>query len=153
MQNEGTDIGNEPRVLRAGSVLDPRVSLATSVHASPGVYALLLGSGVSIGAGIKTGWGIVQDLVSRAATAQSPDAADAGAAAAADPEEWWKEHVEGPLGYSALLAEVATTPAARQAVLAGYFEPQPDEAGEVTAVAPSAAHRAVAQLVLAAASR
>lgn len=148
MENEGTDTGNEPRALRAGSVLDPRVSLATSVHASPGVYALLLGSGVSIGAGIKTGWDIVQDLVSRAATAQSPDVADAGLVAAADPEEWWKQHGEGPLGYSALLAEVATTPAARQAVLAGYFEPQPDETGDIAAVVPSAAHRAVAQLVL-----
>jgi hypothetical protein len=39
-----------------GNALDPTVMLATSVHAQPGVYALLLGSGVSTGAGILTGW-------------------------------------------------------------------------------------------------
>lgn len=37
--------------------------LATSMHAQPGVYALLLGSGVSSGAGIATGWGVVTTLV------------------------------------------------------------------------------------------
>lgn len=37
------------------NVLDPLVMLATGMHAQPGVYALLLGSGVSTGAGIPTG--------------------------------------------------------------------------------------------------
>lgn len=137
-----------PDVTRVGSAFDPRVSLATSVYSSPGVYALLLGSGVSIGAGIKTGWGIVQDLVRQAATAADPADAGAGAAAAEDPEGWWEEHGEGPLGYSGLLAELATTAAARQNILKSYFEPQPDATGEMAAISPGAAHRAVAQLVL-----
>lgn len=141
------DTDNAPAP-QAGGAFDPRVSLATSVHSSPGVYALLLGSGVSIGAGIKTGWGIVQDLVSRAATAHDHENPEAGAAAAADPDAWWEEHGTGQLGYSGLLAELAPTPAARQRILNSYFEPQPDETGEVAAVAPGAAHKAVAQLVL-----
>ncbi len=139
---------DETRAGRGGGALDPRVSLATSVHSSPGTYALLLGSGISISAGIKTGWGMVQDLVSRAATAMDPHTDGAGAAAAEDPEKWWAQHGDGPLGYSALLAAVAPTAAARQAVLRSYFDPKPDEAGQLAAVAPGAAHRAIAQLVL-----
>jgi len=31
--------------------IDPQVALATSMHGIPGTYALLLGAGISIGAG------------------------------------------------------------------------------------------------------
>lgn len=47
--------------------IDPRVALASSIHASPGVYALLIGSGMSSAAGIPTGWQIVQRLARRVA--------------------------------------------------------------------------------------
>jgi hypothetical protein len=97
------------------------VALATSVHASPRVYALLLGAGVSMGAGIKTGWGVVEDLVRRAAVADDPGSDTAGEDAAQDPQAWWDAHATGPLGYSALLAALGTTPAARQALLSGYL--------------------------------
>ncbi len=50
--------------------------LSTSIHAQPGVYALLLGSGVSTGQGIPTGWGVVTELVRRAAVAKTADDAD-----------------------------------------------------------------------------
>ncbi len=111
------------------------VALATSVHASPGVYALLLGSGVSSATGIRTGWQIVSDLVRRAATAKFPDDPAAGDPAAGDPaadnpEAWWSEHGDGqPLGYSGLLEALAPTPAARDALLSGYFEPHARGAG------------------------
>jgi hypothetical protein len=48
------------------------VPLATSVHVQPGVYAVLLGSSVSIGAGRPTGWGVVQELVSHMFAAAFP---------------------------------------------------------------------------------
>ncbi len=48
--------------------LDPVVMLATGMHGQPGVYALLIGSGVSTGAGIPTGWGVVTELVPGQAT-------------------------------------------------------------------------------------
>lgn len=128
----------------AGSVLDPRMSLALNVHTCPGVYAVLLGAGISMASGIKTGWGIVQDLVSKVAVLHDPDTPDAGAEAAANPEGWWLEQFGEQLGYSRLLAEVAPTSAARQALLAGYFEP---EVGEDTGKEPTAAHRAIARLV------
>jgi hypothetical protein len=125
---------------------DSLVMLATGVHVKPGIYALLLGSGVSTGAGIPTGWGIVQELVRRAAAAHAPDDSGAADAATADPEAWWGRNGDGqPLGYSNLLVALAPTPAARQALLAGFFEPDEDDA-EAGRKVPSAAHRAIAQL-------
>ena len=123
------------------------VALATSVHASPGVYALLLGSGVSTGAGVMTGWQVVTDLVRKMAAAQAPDDFDAADEVGDEPEAWWAEHGDGqPLGYSTLLGELASTPAARQALLAGYFEPSEADRAQGLKM-PSAAHRAIAQLV------
>lgn len=121
--------------------------MATTLHAQPGVYALLLGSGVSTGAGIPTGWGVVRDLVRRAAAAADPDNHEAAQTAYADPETWWERHGDGdPLGYSNLLAAMAQRPAARRALLAGFFEPSEDDLESGLKV-PSAAHRAVADLV------
>ncbi|MFF6961667.1 SIR2 family protein [Streptomyces sp. NPDC008317] len=136
-----------PLVTPAGRALSPLVALATSMHSSPGVYALLLGSGVSTGAAIKTGWGIVQDLVRRAATALDPDDPNAGAAAASDPEAWWAKHGNGPLGYSDLLGTLAPTASGRQALLAQYFEAD-EEDRDTRRKVPGAAHKAIAQLVL-----
>jgi hypothetical protein len=128
------------------NVLDPLVMLATGVHAKPGVYALLLGSGVSTGAGIPTGWGVVRELVRRAAAAHDPGDPGVADAAEADPEAWWDSNGDGqPLGYSNLLAALAPTPAARQALLAGFFEPVEGDA-EAGLKVPGAAHHAIAEL-------
>ena len=51
------------------NALTPAVMPATAMQAQPGVYAVMLGSGVSTGAGIPTGWGIANDLVRRVAVA------------------------------------------------------------------------------------
>jgi hypothetical protein len=129
------------------SPLDPAVMLATSIHAQPGVYALLLGSGVSTGAGIPTGWGVVRELVRRAAAAAAPDDPAAAERAAATPEEWWAEHGDGePLGYSNLLGALASEPAARRGLLAGFFEPSTEDLAEGLKV-PGPGHRAIADLV------
>ena len=136
-----------PLVTPPGAVLDPMVAMATSVHASPGVYALLLGSGVSSAAGVPTGWQVVTDLVRKVAAVSAIEAADAGNDATADPEAWWGQHGDGSqLGYSGLLNSLGPTPAARQALLAGDFEPTGADREEGRKV-PGAAHDAVAQLV------
>jgi hypothetical protein len=130
-----------------GPGLDPMVALATSLHASPGVYALLLGSGVSTGAGVPTGWEVARSLVAKVAAAMYPDDAAGPTEAADDPEGWWTEHGDGaPLGYSTLLSTLAPTSAARQALLRGYFEPTDDDRAEGKKV-PGPAHHAIAQLV------
>ncbi|MFF0001566.1 SIR2 family protein [Streptomyces avermitilis] len=120
------------------------MAMALNVHSSPGVYALLLGAGISIASGVKTGWGVVQDIVGKVAAVRDPENPGARAEAAADPEKWWEANTSEPLGYSALLAAAAPMPASRQAMLAEYFEP---EEGQEDSKGPTAAHRAIAQLV------
>lgn len=120
---------------------DPRVSLATALASQPGVYALLLGSGVSTEAGVPTGWGVVENLVRRVA------AASGSTIDGEDWEKWWKDNAGGrELGYSQLLGEIASTPPARRALLAGFFEPTEDEL-EAGIKTPGPAHTAIAQLV------
>ncbi|MET0886841.1 MAG: SIR2 family protein [Mycetocola sp.] len=121
------------------------MSLATSMHSQPGVYAVLLGSGVSTGAGLLTGWGVVTELVARVAAASDPADAGAVTAARADPQLWWSQNGEGDLGYSSLLEQLAPSAAARQGMLAGFFEPGSDDG--TPARQPSRAHRAIAELV------
>lgn len=123
--------------------LSPTAMLATSMHAQPGVYALLLGSGVSTGAGVPTGWGVVKELVRRVAAVEDPDSVSQ---AEANPEQWWREHHDGELGYAALLEALAPTPAARQGLLADFFEAS-DEEREQGIKTPSKAHLAIAELV------
>jgi NAD-dependent SIR2 family protein deacetylase len=129
------------------NALDPNVMAATLLHAQPGVFALMLGSGVSTGAGIPTGWGVVQELVRRAAAAKSPKDEAAPQLAYDDPEGWWAANGDGnPLGYSNLLGSLAPTPSARTAMLAGFFEPTEEDV-ELKLKTPSAAHKAIADLV------
>ncbi|AKK08801.1 SIR2 family protein [Corynebacterium testudinoris] len=132
--------------LNGNGVLSPLAILATSLHAQPGMYAVLLGSGVSTGAGIPTGWGIIKELVGRVAAASNPADPTAADAAREDPEKWWKDHGEGELGYATLLEQLAPTSAARQGLLQEFFEPSSDEKDQGLKQ-PSPAHRAVAQLV------
>lgn len=120
--------------------LDPRLSLATTLHSQPGIYALLLGSGVSTGAGMPTGWGVVSELVRRIAAARGDDPPE-------DAEEWWAEHGDGKaLGYSGLLEALAPTAAARRGLLAEFFEPSEEDREDDRKV-PGPAHRAIARLV------
>lgn len=126
--------------------LDPRLTLAMGIQSQPGVYALLLGSGVSTGAGIKTGWGIVKDLVRRAAVAAGANEAEAEAAYN-NPEIWWSQHRDDGLLYSTLLDLVGgPTPASRRGVINQYFTASGEDI-ENGRKAPSPAHRAIADLV------
>jgi hypothetical protein len=53
--------------------IDPILSLAFGIQSNPGVYALLLGSGVSRGAQVLTGWEIVLDLIRKLAALRGAD--------------------------------------------------------------------------------
>jgi hypothetical protein len=125
--------------------LDPFIGLSTAVHAAPGVYALLLGSGISTAASIFTGWQIVTDLVRKSAAAQDPDAEIP--TEGFDPEAWWLEHGDGEaLGYSSLLNSLAPTAAGRDQILRTYFEASEEDRTEGRKL-PTAAHEAIADLV------
>lgn len=128
------------------NALSPNVMVAMHMHAQPGVYALLLGSGVSTGAGMPTGWGVVKELIRRVAAAADPENEAAGDDAAKDPEKWWADHHDTALGYSGLLETLGATPAVRQNLLQGFFEPSAEERAEGIKI-PSKAHTAIAELV------
>lgn len=110
------------------------------MHSNPGVYALLLGSGVSRAAQIPTGWEITLDLIRKLA-------GTLGESAEPNPEAWFEEKYGEAPDYSKLLDELAKTPAERQQLLRPYFEPNEQEREEGVKQ-PTAAHRAIAQLVV-----
>jgi hypothetical protein len=121
--------------------VDPRVSLATSIAGSPaGVYAVLIGSGMSSAAGIPTGWGVVQDLVRRVAQAEGVDPDELGD----EPEAWWTRTYGAEPRYDALMEQLAPTDGARQALLRTYFDPPPTSDGPVL---PTEGHRRLARMV------
>lgn len=120
-------------------MIDPINSLAFSMHANKGVYAVLLGSGVSRSARIPTGWEITIELVRKVAALQ-------GANCEPDPAAWFLEATGRQPDYSELLDAVAKTPAERQQLLRSYWEPTEQEREE-GAKLPTKAHRAIADLV------
>lgn len=118
---------------------DPITQLAFSLHENKGVFALLLGSGLSRSAEIPTGWEITLDLVRRVALAQ-------GAEDQSDWAQWYRDKTGQEPNYSALLEEIASSPDERRAILHRYIEPNEEEREEGRKV-PTKAHHAIARLV------
>jgi hypothetical protein len=133
-----------PPIAPPGPGLDPQLALALGISASPGAYAMLLGSGTSTAAGIPTGWEVVCDLIRRVAALHGPEELHE---AQADPVRWWTSQGQGEPRYDALLEALAPSVAARRDLLCGYFEPATQEEREQGIKRPTAAHRAMAELV------
>ena len=121
------------------NAIDPIQSLSFSMQANRGVYALLLGSGVSRSAGIPTGWEIVQVLLAKLA-------ASTGDSSTPDLAVWYREKYGRDPDYSEILDQLAKTPTERQQLLRPYFEPNEEDRDEGLKQ-PTAAHRAIANLV------
>lgn len=120
--------------------IDPALALALALRATPGAYALLVGSGLSSAAGIPTGWGVVLDLIRKIAppgTAEAPGGL----------EGWYRATYGEEPDYAKLLAAVAGTPGERRDLLRGYFEPTAEERADGRKL-PTTAHRAIARLVV-----
>jgi hypothetical protein len=119
--------------------MDPLLALAFSIHSGRGVYALLLGSGVSRSAGIPTGWEIVLDLIREVArlTGENPEP---------DPAAWYARRHGAPPDYETLLSGLARSGVERSQLLRRYFEPS-EEDRERGLKLPGPAHRAIASLV------
>ena len=120
-------------------MLNPINALAFSVQSNKGVYAVLLGSGVSRSAGIPTGWEITLDLVRKVAALRGEDCEP-------DPAAWYVGRTGRQPDYSELLDLVAKTPAERQQLLRQYWEPTEQEREDGLKL-PTRAHRAIAGLV------
>jgi hypothetical protein len=115
------------------------LSLAFSIHSNPGVYALLLGSGVSQAAGIPTGYEIIVDLVQKIAGLMKQECIN-------DPYSWYLETFGEEPRYTTLFDIIAKTPAERSQLIKELFEPGPKEK-EKGLKMPTAAHKAIAELV------
>ncbi|MEU6230571.1 SIR2 family protein [Streptomyces sp. NPDC047042] len=121
---------------------EPHVNLALGLRAVPGGYAVLLGSGASVSAGMLSAWGIQCDLIRQIASVEGtsiPDGDD-------DPYDWYVERFEREPAYDSLLADLSGTTGGRQALLRSYFEPDETER-EQGIKQPADAHRALARLV------
>lgn len=108
--------------------MDEKLQLAMLMHKNKGVYALLLGAGISSSAGIKTAHEIEQDLKERVRTLGDYTLDD--------------ERIT----YSKLLDILGPTAAERHSILRSYFEPTPNEHAHGIKV-PSVAHHAIAELI------
>lgn len=123
---------------RRRHVIEPNVTLAFALRTNPGAYAVLLGAGVSIAAGVPSAWTVQEDLILKVAQAEK--------VAPGDPFAWYQDQFGKPSTYDDLLDTLTHTPIERQALLRDYFEPT-EEQREQGVKLPTVAHRAVARLV------
>lgn len=123
----------------SASTHDHLTRLAFSIYENRGVYALLIGSGVSRPAGIPTGWEITVDLVRRIAVAQ-------GETEQPDWVAWYRLTFGKEPDYSELIAQLGLSAEERRSILHSYIEPTTEDRKEGRKV-PTAAHYAIADLV------
>ena len=134
---EGRDWMTEPAsrsmlVTTPGSGIDSMSALTSSMHASPGLYAVLVGSGMSRSAGQPGAWEILGKLITSYATAQGVDLEPSNAS----PFDWWYQNMGVLPNYSNVLEQLEPTRGGRQNRLATYFQH----------AAPSSAHQDLAEL-------
>lgn len=118
--------------------IDTFSALVMSVFNNKGVYALLLGSGISLEAKIMSGWKVTEDLIRKLAIAQ-------GEAVSADAFEWFENKYACKAEYSKLLEQLGKKPSEMESLLRPYFEPS-EEDNEFGYKKPTDAHKAIADL-------
>lgn len=120
-------------------VTDPINVAAHSIFSNKGVFALLLGSGVSRAAEIPTGWEITLDLIRQIAALEKKKVGDR-------PDEWFIKNKGQQPDYAALLESLPGTADERQAIIRNYIEPSEEDRQEGRKV-PTKAHHAIAELI------
>jgi SIR2-like domain len=118
---------------------DGVTQVAFSVFQNKGVFAVLLGSGVSRAASIPTGWEITLDLIRKIALTR-------GIPEQADWADWFWSQTKTEANYSTVIEELALSPSERRSILAGYIEPSEEDREQKKKI-PTRAHLAVADLV------
>lgn len=113
------------------------MSLSFSMEANKGVYALLLGSGISFSANIPTGWGILKELCRRIMEVNGDTHED--------PIQWYHDYFNKPAAYDEVIEMLAKTSTERVGLLAEFFEPKEDDDEDVKK--PTKAHKEIAKLV------
>lgn len=114
-------------------------TISFSIFSNKGVYALLLGSGISKNSGIPTGWDIVVDLIQKLAELKKEKSIPS-------PEEWFKSKYDEEPNYSTILAKLVKSPSERVNFLKPYFEPTEDEIEQGLKL-PTKTHKHIASLI------
>ncbi|WP_221944633.1 SIR2 family protein [Rhizobium laguerreae] len=118
---------------------DPITQLSFSVYGNKGMYALLVGSGLSRSASIPTGWEITLDLIRRIASAQ-------GIEDQQDWAKWYRTQFGKEPNYSEIVGELGLSRDERRSILHSYIEPNENDREEERKL-PTKAHKAIARLV------
>ena len=111
--------------------MESSLPLAFSLHSGPGIYALLLGSGISRAAGIPTSWDVTRDLIGKLSVAVG-----AAEEALPNPTVWYRERYAEEPDYSRVVDRLAGSPEDRRQLLEGYFEPSRTASATVTSTSP-----------------
>ena len=118
--------------------IDNFSALTLSVYNNKGVYALLLGSGVSLEAKIMSGWKVTEDLIKKVAVVQGEEVPN-------DAFEWYKKKCGCDAEYSNLLEQLGKKPSELESILRPYFEPSEEDETQGYKK-PTAAHKAIAEM-------
>jgi SIR2-like domain len=121
------------------AIVDAVTGLSFSIFENKGIYALLLGSGLSRSAQIPTGWEITIDLIRRVAALE-------GATEETDWVAWYRQRSGKEPDYSEVLDQLTTVPDERRSILHRYIEANSDDVA-VGRKVPTKAHHAIAWLV------
>lgn len=113
-------------------------TLLMSVFNNKGVYALLLGSGISVPAKVMSGWKVTEDLIKKLATVQ-------GETIANDAFQWFKAKYGCDAEYSKLLEQLGHKASEMESLLRPYFEPSEEDI-ELGYKKPTVAHKAIAEM-------
>ncbi len=114
-------------------------SISFSIFSNKGVYALLLGSGISRNSGIPTGWDIVVELIQKLAELKKEKCLPT-------PEEWFTSQFHEEPNYSNILAKLFKSSSERLNFLKPYFEPTEEEKEQGLKL-PTKTHKHIATLV------
>ena len=118
--------------------IDNFSTLTLSVYNNKGVYALLLGSGVSLEAKIMSGWKVTEDLIKKVAVVQGDEIPE-------DAFAWYKDKCGCEAEYSKLLEQLGKKPSELKSILMPYFEPSEEDEAQGYKK-PTAAHKAIAEM-------
>src|ERR1700730_155344 len=101
-------------------ISDVLPQLSFALFENKGVFAVLLGSGLSRAAEIPTGWEITLDLIRRVAAVQGGGEQPGWA-------EWYRQKTGEEPSYSNLLEELTSSPEERRSILHRYIEPTQED--------------------------
>jgi hypothetical protein len=114
-------------------------TISFSIFSNKGIYALLLGSGISKNSGIPTGWDIVIDLIKKLAEINKENCEP-------NPEKWFESKYGQEPNYSTILSKLVKSPSERVNFLKPYFEPTEEELNQGLKQ-PTETHKQIASLI------